>query len=212
MNTYRRSLMAAAGAATLAPLINCMARAARPDRKQTENNQINEQAKKLVLSNFTNGYILPGANWRGFSDQVMGGVSNAKLDSATIAGKNCIQLTGTVTRENNGGFIQMALYFGANNDEFDGSAYKGLELLVYGNNEDYNLHVRTSDCGWYDESYRMTFYAEPLWQKIRIPWETFEANKVEAPLNSSHLQRIAILGWMREFEANVALAEISLYS
>jgi hypothetical protein len=32
------------------------------------------------------------------------------------------------------------------------------------------------------------------------------------PLDSSSLQRIAILGWMRDFEADVALAEIALYS
>ena len=211
MNTYRRSLIAAAGAASFAPLLNSWANEAQPKIHQPANDPLNERPKSLVLSSFTNGYMLPGAGWRGFSDRVMGGISNAELDSATIAGKNCIQLTGNVTRESNGGFIQMALYFGRDYDEFDGSAYKGVELLVYGNNEDYNLHIRTSDCGWYDESYRMTFYAEPSWQKIRVPWEAFEANKVEASLNSSHLQRIAILGWMREFEADVALAEISLY-
>jgi len=208
MNTYRRALITAAGAASLAPLLNRWANAAQPEI----NSRQNEQAKNLVLSNFTNGYMLPGAGWRGFSDRVMGGISNAELDSATIAGKNCIRLIGNVTRESNGGFIQMALYFGREYNELDGSAYKGVELLVYGNNEDYNLHIRTSDCGWHDESYRSTFFAEPAWQKIRIPWEAFEANKVAAPLNSSRVQRIAILGWMREFEADVALAKISLYS
>jgi hypothetical protein len=205
VNTYRRSLIAAAGAATVAPLLESLAEPTLQDGKSLA-------ANKLMLSSFTNGYMLPGAGWRGFSDRVMGGISNAELDSATIAGKNCIRLTGNVTRESNGGFIQMALYFGPDYDEFDGSAYQGIELLVYGNNEDYNLHVRTSDCGWHDESYRMTFYAEPTWQRIRIPWEAFEANNVDAPINSAHLQRIAILGWMREFEADVALAEISLYN
>jgi hypothetical protein len=204
VNTYRRSLVAAAGAVTIAPLMEGWA----DTTPQASNSPA---ANKRVLSSFTNGYMLPGAGWRGFSDRVMGGISNAELDAATVAGKSCIRLTGNVTRESNGGFIQMALYFGRDYDEFDGSAYKGIELLVYGNNEDYNLHVRTSDCGWHDESYRMTFYAEPAWQRIRVPWEAFEANNVEAPLNSAHLQRIAILGWMREFEADVALAEIALY-
>lgn len=117
----------------------------------------------------------------------MGGISNAVLDSSRIAGKNCIRLSGNVTRENNGGFIQMALYFGRNYSEFDGFAYKGIELTVYGNNEDYNLHVRTADCGWHDESYRMTFFAEPEWQKIRVPWDAFKANRVAEPLDSSRL-------------------------
>jgi hypothetical protein len=31
------------------------------------------------------------------------------------------------------------------------------------------------------------------------------------PLNPARVQRIAVLGWMREFEADVALAEVGLY-
>jgi hypothetical protein len=208
MNSYRHTLITSAGAANLDPMLKSWA----DSEVAGSNTPEYAQASKLMLSSFNSGYMHPGAAWRGFSDRVMGGISNAELNSARVNGKTCIQLTGNVTRESNGGFIQMALYFGRDDDELDGSAYKGIELLVYGNNEAYNLHIRTADCGWYDESYRMTFYAEPSWQKIRIPWEAFEANKVAAPLNSSHLQRIAILGWMREFKADVALAEISLYS
>jgi len=170
-------------------------------------------ANELVLSDFSGDepYVLEGSGWRGFSDRVMGGVSDASLNKDSIAGKNCARLTGTVTRESNGGFIQMALYFGADEAELDGSAYSGIELLVYGNNEDYNVHMRTADCGWYDESYRHTFFAKPEWQRVRIPFSEFEANSVKAPFNSAHINRIAILGWMREFEADIALARISLF-
>jgi len=199
MNTHRRSLIAAASAATLSPFMGAFA-APRP------------RDEKLMLSNFAEGYMLPGAGWRGFSDRVMGGVSNAELKSATIDNKNCIRLQGNVTRESNGGFIQMAMYFGDNNDELDGSAYKGIEILVHGNNEDYNLHVRTADCGWYDESYRITFFAEPNWQRLRFAWEDITPNGITDPLNPARLQRIALLGWMREFKADVSLAEISLYT
>jgi hypothetical protein len=208
VNTYRRSLIAAAGAASVAPLINSWATPVPHGNKHA----VNAKARTMVLSNFSNGYMLPGAGWRGFSDRVMGGISTAELNAAKVAGKNCIQLTGDVTRESNGGFIQMALYFGRNFDELNGADYAGIELLVYGNNEDYNLHVRTSDCGWHDESYRTTFRATPEWQRIRVPWNSFTANSVAAPLDSGRLQRIAILGWMREFTADVALAEIALYS
>jgi hypothetical protein len=208
MNSYRHTLITSAGAANLDPMLNSWASSEVAGSNTPENPQVS----KLMLSSFNNGYMHPGAGWRGFSDRVMGGISNAELNSARVDGKNCIQLTGNVTRESNGGFIQMAMYFGNEYDELDASAYKGIELLVCGNNEAYNLHIRTADCGWYDESYRMTFHAEPSWHRIRIPWEAFAANKVATPLNSSHLQRIAILGLMREFEADVALAEISLYS
>jgi hypothetical protein len=174
----------------------------------------NAGSNELVLSDFSadEPYILEGAGWRGFSDRVMGGVSDASMDRDTVASINCARLTGTVTRESNGGFIQMALYFGADEAELDGSAYSGIELQVFGNNEDYNVHLRTADCGWYDESYRHTFFAKPEWQSVRIPFSEFEANSVKAPLNSARINRIAILGWMREFQADIALARISLYT
>jgi len=195
----RRTLITAAGAAAAAPFFNGWA-----GEVVTNEN--------LVLSNFSSGYVHPGVGWRGFSDRVMGGVSDVNLDAATIEGRQSVRLSGTVTRENNGGFIQLALYFGRNYAELDGSNYKGVELLVYGNDEDYNVHVRTSDCRWYDESYRATIFAEKRWQRVRIPWEDFAANSVDESLDSSRLQRIAILGWMREFEADIAVSEISLYA
>lgn len=168
----------------------------------------------MLLSDFsgTEAQVLAGAGWRGFSDRVMGGVSDASLNKATVDGKNCMRLTGRVTCESNGGFIQMAMHFGSNDAELDGSAYRGIEMLVYGNNEDYNVHVRTGDCGWYDESYRYTFFAKPEWQQVRIPWDDFKPNGVKVPLNSGRVNRIAILGWMREFQADIALARISLYA
>jgi len=199
MNSQRRTLLTAAGAATLAPFMNSWA-APRP------------QGEKLVLSDFGNGYLLPGSGWRGFSDRVMGGVSNARLTSATVDSKSCIRLSGNVTRERNGGFVQMAMYFGNRDAELDGTGYDGIELLVYGNNENYNVHLRTADCGWYDESYRTTFFAEPRWQRLRFPWESFKGNGISEPLDPSSLNRIAVLGWMREFQADVSLAEISLYA
>ena len=175
---------------------------------------MNDKPDALILSDFSGAepYVLSGAGWRGFSDRVMGGVSDASLNKATVDGKNCMRLTGKVTRESNGGFIQMAMYFGSHDAELDGSAYKGIELLVHGNSEDYNVHVRTADCGWYDESYRYTFFAKPEWQQVRIAWDEFKPNGVKAPLNSGRVNRIAILGWMREFQADIALARIALYA
>jgi len=171
------------------------------------------EPEKLLLSDFSGPkpYYIDGSSWRGFSDQVMGGISDAAFGQDTIGGKVCARMTGNVTRESNGGFIQMALYFGADDAELDASGYKGIELLVYGNNEDYNLHVRTADCGWYDESYRVTFFVEPKWQTVRIGWEQFQPNGISTPLDTSRINRVAILGWMREFRADIGLAEISLY-
>jgi len=199
MNQHRRQFVTAVGAASFAPLF-------------TNVNTAYAAGKQMVLSDFGSGYMLPGATWRGFSDRVMGGISDVQLESTTITGKTCARLTGTVTRENNGGFIQMALGFGKNYKAVDATGFAGVELEVFGNNEDYNVHIRTQDCRWYDESYRYTFFAKPEWQSIRIPFEAFEANKVSAPLDNSGINRLAVLGWMREFKADVALTRIAFYS
>jgi hypothetical protein len=171
-------------------------------------------AARLVLSNFEGpqDVLVAGAQWRGFSDRVMGGVSDAEFGIAEVAGKRCIRLTGRVTRDSGGGFIQMALDLGSRAAAFDGSAYAGVDFLVHGNDEDYNCHVRTADCGWYDQSYRATVRVAPHWQRIRIPWTGFTPNGELPALDAARLRRIALLGWMREFRADIALAELALYS
>jgi len=168
----------------------------------------------LILSDFDRDEprIISGAQWRGFSDRVMGGVSDASLDRDLVDGRRCIRLTGRVTRDNGGGFIQMAMYLRGPDGGFDASSYRGIEIDVYGNDEDYNVHIRTADCGWHDESYRATFRAVPEWQTIRLPWSAFKPNSLTAPLDTRRLQRIGLLGWMREFRADLSLAHIALYA
>jgi hypothetical protein len=200
MNATRRSIV------TMASMIPMYALA----QKSAGSHTPEATTGRLVLSDFgpQEEFVLPGARWRGFSDRVMGGVSNAEFNRDDIDGRRCVRLTGDVTRDSGGGFIQMALYL----DEVDASAYRGVELLVYGNDEDYNAHIRTPDCGWHDESYRATFHAEPRWQTVRIPWDAFKPNGVAVPLDNSRLERLGLLGWMREFTADLAVGEIELYS
>ena len=50
-----------------------------------------------------------GCGWRLVTDNVMGGVSEGRLNIEENAGRRCVRLRGTVRTENNGGFIQAAL-------------------------------------------------------------------------------------------------------
>jgi hypothetical protein len=203
MNPRRRLLVTLAGIAPAYPALRALAAGEVPVAEQ-----------RLILSSFDDGreFLAPNARWRGFSDRVMGGVSDATFSRATVAGKSCIRLAGRVTRDRGGGFIQMALDVASRERDFDASAYSGVEFLVHGNDEDYNCHVRTADCGWYDQSYRATFRVAPRWQTIRLPWTGFTPNDLSVPLNPAKIQRIALLGWMREFTADIALAEVALYA
>lgn len=170
-------------------------------------------AQPVLIDDFSgpDGVALTGNRWMGFTDQVMGGRSEggAKLDE--IEGRPCIRLTGTVNT-NGGGFIQLALDLGENRrTPFDGTPYTGLELDVYGNNEDYNCHLRTTDVRWYEQSYRATFAAPAKWTTVQLPWSSFEPNAISEPLNLQGLLRLGILGWMRDFEADVAVGRLALY-
>jgi len=169
---------------------------------------------RLVLDDFEGGTAreLSGVSWNGFTDRVMGGRSDAEVGLGVVDGKSCARMTGTVTRRNNGGFIQLAMYVDRGNGSLDASAYKGLSLLVFGNDEDYNLHVQTADASWYDSSYRTTFHAPAVWSRIDMPWESFEASNMPAVMNTAKITRIGLLGWMREFQADISLGEIALYS
>jgi hypothetical protein len=152
-----------------------------------------------------------GTRWQAFSDRVMGGVSDMEARREIVAGKAALRLTGTVTRDHGGGFIQLALNFAPDGGPFDARAFGGIELLVHGNGEQYNAHIRTGDVTWYEQSYRARFQAEPRWSRLRLPWAAFEPHRLSVPLDRGALVRIGLLGWMREFEADLAIGEIALF-
>lgn len=62
------------------------------------------------------------ASWRGFSDQVMGGISQEQVTVELIADQPCLRLSGAVRLENQGGFVQMALPLERGGGPLDGRA------------------------------------------------------------------------------------------
>ena len=75
-----------------------------------------------------------GSQWVGITDRVMGGQSSGSLSRESIAGKEANVLRGTVSLDNNGGFVQMAtdLALDPSVDVFvDASEFDGVEVEVY---------------------------------------------------------------------------------
>ena len=56
--------------------------------------------------------------WEFISDQVMGGISSGKLDLINSQEESFIRLSGTVSTENNGGFIQYRSDYKLDNENF----------------------------------------------------------------------------------------------
>lgn len=203
MPVKRRDFLGMAGLAPALVLAdNTAAPVAAPD------------GSRLVLTDFQppEPVMIDNCAWRGFSDQVMGGVSEGNVQAAVVRGRRCLRMTGRVTRDSGGGFIQMAMYLDGPGGSFDASAYQGLEVVVHGNDEDYNIHVRTADARWHSQSYRATIHATPEWQTMRLPWSAFEPNEIDKPLDTTRIRRVGLLGWMREFEADLSVAKVALYA
>jgi hypothetical protein len=152
----------------------------------------------------------PDRQWRLITDDVMGGVSRGRLDQDTVDGRHCTRLRGEVSLINNGGFIQAALDIG---DEFaaDASTYNGIVIEVYGNNESYGLHLRTTNLWLPWQSYRAEFVAPAQWTTIKLPFDRFRPYKTRKTLDVSRLKRIGLFAIGREFTADIRVGRVALY-
>jgi hypothetical protein len=151
-----------------------------------------------------------GSKWRLATDHVMGGVSRGELVLDHYQGRDCLRLRGKVSTENNGGFIQMSLSLSADGD-FDASAWSGIEMEVAGNNESYNLHLRTSDLWLPWQSYRSAFPADNHWQTHRIPFSKVQPYKTSRRFAKNKITRLGLVAIGREFNADLCLAAIRFY-
>jgi hypothetical protein len=151
-----------------------------------------------------------GATWRLVTDQVMGGISDGRLTLDTIQNHDCLHLRGDVKLENSGGFVQAALDV-KDSGAADASTYQGLLLEVYGNNQDYNVHLRTADVWLPWQSYRATFTAPVGWHTVRLPFTDFRGYRIGTALDLAHLERIGIVAIGRAFTADLCVAQVALY-
>lgn len=151
-----------------------------------------------------------GVSWRVISDTVMGGVSSGSLVPAVVEGRDCLRMTGEVSLENNGGFVQASLDLSAAG-LLDAGEFAGIEIEVYGNGETYNLHLRTDDTRIVWQSYRASFQALPNWQSLRLPFASFQPHRIDKPLDTRKLRRLGVVAIGREMEADISIARLLLY-
>jgi hypothetical protein len=169
-------------------------------------------ADTLLIDDFAvvGGPSRLGTPWRLVTDGVMGGVSAGGLSLAQIDGRRALCLRGEVRLENNGGFVQAALDLAPEGD-LDASAYSGIRLLVRGNGEAYNLHLKTADLRLPWQSYRSSFQTGPEWREIQLPFGGFEPHRIGVPLDTAHLRSLGLVAIGRAFAAELCVAEIGLY-
>jgi len=163
------------------------------------------------LDDFDAGPASMTRRWSVFSDRVMGGVSVANGTMATVQGRLALHLTGSVSLEQNGGFIQAACSLG---DPLgigvDARGFRGVALSVCGTPGSYFVHLRTADtrAPW-------QYYGAPLpvsseWTHVVCDWSAFTPVSIATPLDVSRITRIGIVAAKIAFRADVALSELWL--
>ncbi len=152
-----------------------------------------------------------GTAWRAVSDQVMGGVSRARITRERVDGRSCLRLFGDVRLENNGGFVQAALDLAPAGSLLDASKFAGISLTVRGNGEIYALHLRTANSERPWQSYRAPFRAEDRWERVCLPFDRFAPHRLTATLDVRRLRRLGLVAIGRAFTADLMVSEISFY-
>jgi hypothetical protein len=167
----------------------------------------------MLIDDFSNPGRMSalGTFWRGFTDQVMGGVSTATAKVETIDGRPALRLSGDVSLKNNGGFIQVALPLTGSGAPLDVSAYRGIRLRVRGNNETYHLHLRTTTTVLPWQYYHAAFPAGAKWATVELLFEGFEPAAMKTKLDPSRLTRLAVVASKKEFRADIAVAKIEFF-
>lgn len=170
--------------------------------------------KPLLLDDFTASDSKLGTRWEGFTDRVMGGVSDMSVGVGESGDRPFLYMTGNVSLRNNGGFIQARLPLGKERERaFDASAYAGFRLVVRGTGNDYYLFLRTTA-----NLFPWAFYMAPIpvtedWQEVFVPFSAFKKGDFGslAGLNLKKLENVAVVAYKKEFAARLELREIGLY-
>jgi hypothetical protein len=168
----------------------------------------------LILDDFsrTDGQSIIGTQWEGFTDRVMGGRSDIHARIAQTDNGPAIHMTGRVTTENNGGFIQVRLPL-SGDGRFDASAYQGVALTVRGKGDNYYVHLRTSRTRFPWSHYAQKLPVTEEWQRVELPFEEFEGQLMFGgrEVNRNRLRSVAVVAAKANFQADIWVREVALY-
>ena len=147
-------------------------------------------------------------DWKFFSDQVMGGVSEGKTALKKDKNKFFLRLEGTVSTENNGGFIQVRKEY-----EIKDDAYKGIRIKARGLESEYYVHVRTKKLFLPWQYYAGKFFVSNEWTNIEIKFDDFEKSNFYQPqkFKSSEIKSIAFVAFGKDFDARLDILEAELF-
>ena len=163
-------------------------------------------AETMMLDDFSKN---PESRWQYVSDQVMGGVSNGKVEFKDPHNDSYAVLNGQVSTENNGGFIQIRTRV----DRALAAEAKGVYIRARGNNQRYYIHLRTTGTRLPWQYYQASFDVADDWQSFKLPLELFapSSNWLRNTVKPQSIRSIGIVAFGRDHQASVEVAEIGFF-
>lgn len=167
----------------------------------------------LLIDDFStaDGHSALGTSWQGFTDRVMGGLSDMQAGYRQVDGQTVLALSGQVRLENNGGFIQVRLPLEPRGRDFDASGFQSIRIEARALRPgSYYLHLRTADTKRPWSYYRAGLDLSAEWATIELPFAAFEGRSLVRPLDTARLRSVALVAYGEAFEADVELQRIEL--
>lgn len=163
-------------------------------------------AEDVVIENFESR---PEARWQFIADTVMGGVSTGQVEFVQGERNAYAHMTGRVSTQNNGGFIQFRMELPAPLPK----KAAGLRLVVRGNDQPYFVHLRTSGTLLPWQYYQAGFEATQEWSEVRLPFTDFKASGrlLRTKPAPGTVKSIGIVAFGRDHQAEIDVREVSYY-
>lgn len=163
-------------------------------------------AETTILEDFS---VQPQTRWEYFADVVMGGVSDGDAVFITDDITAFVRLTGTVSTENNGGFLQVRRLL----PQGLPAGTEGLELDMRGNGEAYCVFLRTSELTRPWHFYNATFQSTADWSQVRLSLASFERSHdfLADSIDPLSVISIGIVAYGRDHIADLSVSSVGVY-
>ena len=163
-------------------------------------------AQTILFDDFTDK---PAERWEFITDQVMGGVSTGNVSFMTEKGTSYARMTGNVSLQNNGGFIQFRRRV---TSHFEKSK-QGLELKLRGNDQQYFVHIRTTGTFLPWQYYHAPLSSNSDWTIVRMPFSMFERSSgfLSKKITAKNIRSVGIVAFGKEHEVQLDVKQISIF-
>ena len=145
-------------------------------------------------------------NWSFVSDNVMGGISSGNVEFLPVENNFLAHITGKVSTENRGGFIQIRRKLNKINLENT----KFIDITAKGNNQKYFVHIRTIGTILPWQYYQTDFNVNNEFKVFRLPINNFKRSSslLSNKINPKRITSIGIVAFGRDHIADIIIKEI----